>query len=49
MALREIDYAKEGVHDCVIVNDDIDRAYELFRRVALGEEITSDLLPPLDD
>lgn len=49
MALREIEYAKEGAHDLVIVNDDIDRAYELFKKVALGEEITSDTLPPLDD
>jgi len=48
-ALREIEYAKEGAHDYVIVNDDLDRAYELLRRVALGEEITSDPLPPLDD
>lgn len=48
-ALREIEYAKEGAHDLVIVNDDLDRAYEKFRRVALGEPIVSDNLPPLDD
>lgn len=48
-ALMEIEYAKEGAHDLVIVNDDIDRAYELFKKVALGEEIVSDNLPPLDD
>ncbi|KAH9946540.1 guanylate kinase [Amylocystis lapponica] len=48
-ALREVEYAKEGAHDLVIVNDNLDRAYELFKRVALGEEITSDPLPPLDD
>lgn len=48
-ALKEIEYAKEGVHDYVIVNDDLDRAYNLFKRVALGEEIPSDSLPPLDD
>jgi len=49
-ALKEIQYAKEpNVHDLVIVNDDIDRSYEVFKRVALGEEITGDTLPSLDD
>ncbi|KAJ7126558.1 guanylate kinase/L-type calcium channel beta subunit [Mycena crocata] len=49
-ALKEIQYAKEpNVHDLVIVNDDLDRAYELFKKVALGEEIQTDALPPLDD
>ncbi|PCH44404.1 guanylate kinase [Wolfiporia cocos MD-104 SS10] len=48
-ALKEIEYAKEGAHEYVIVNDDLDRTYDLFRRVALGEEIVSDSLPPLDD
>ena len=49
MAQKEIEYAKEGAHDIVIVNDDLDRAYELFKKVALGEEVQSDVLPPLDD
>jgi len=49
-ALKEIEFAKEkGAHDLIIVNDDIDRAYELFKKVALGDEIVSDELPPLDD
>ncbi|KAK7031335.1 guanylate kinase-like domain-containing protein [Favolaschia claudopus] len=49
-ALKEIEYAKEPrVHDLVIVNEDLDKAYELFKKVALGEEIVSDTLPPLDD
>ncbi|KAI0065640.1 guanylate kinase [Artomyces pyxidatus] len=49
-ALNEIAYAKEpGAHDVVIVNDDLDRAYQLFKRVALGEKIEGDTLPPLDD
>ncbi|KAH9479595.1 Guanylate kinase [Psilocybe cubensis] len=49
-ALKEIQYAKEdNAHDLVIVNDDLDRAYDLFKKVALGEEIVSDTLPPLDD
>lgn len=49
MALKEVDYAKEGAHDLVIVNDDLERAYDLFKKVALGEQIESDSLPPLDD
>ncbi|KAK7679471.1 hypothetical protein QCA50_017525 [Cerrena zonata] len=48
-ALKEIDYAKEGAHELVIVNDDLDRAYSLFEKVALGEKVECDALPPLDD
>jgi guanylate kinase len=50
MALKEVEFAKEpGVHDMVIVNDDLDRAYGLFKQVALGESVEGDKLPPLDD
>lgn len=50
MALKEIAFAKEpDVHDVVIVNDDLDRAYELLESVARGEKIAGDVLPPLDD
>lgn len=49
-ALREIEFAKQtGVHDVVIVNDDLDRAYTLFKKVALGETVEGDELPPLAD
>jgi guanylate kinase len=48
-ALREIAYAKEGAHDVVVVNDTVDRAYDLLKKVALGEKIDGDALPPLDD
>ncbi|KAJ6457174.1 P-loop containing nucleoside triphosphate hydrolase protein [Mycena vitilis] len=49
-ALKEIEYAKQpNVHDLVIVNDNFDRAYELFKKVALGEDIIADALPSLDD
>lgn len=49
-ALAEIEYAKQpNAHDLVIVNDDLDRAYELFKKVALGEEIVSDALPTFED
>lgn len=51
IALKEIAYAKEpGVHDLVIVNDDVNRAYDLLEKIALGENnVTADQLPPLDD
>ncbi|KAJ4473749.1 guanylate kinase/L-type calcium channel beta subunit [Lentinula aciculospora] len=49
-ALKEIQYAKEPrVHDLVVVNDDLDRAYHLFKQIALGENVGGDKLPPLDD
>jgi guanylate kinase len=49
-AVKEIQFAKElQVHDIVIVNDDLDRAYNLFKKVALGEKLTGDVLPLLDD
>jgi guanylate kinase len=47
-ASREIEYAKAGAHDLVIVNDDLDRAYALFEKVALGETTPSDTLPNLE-
>ncbi|KAF8638942.1 hypothetical protein AX16_010416 [Volvariella volvacea WC 439] len=49
-ALAEIKYAKQPqAHDVVIVNDDLERAYGLFKRVALGERISGDGLPPLNE
>jgi len=48
-AYNEIEYAKQKMHDYVIVNDDLDRAYSIFKQLALGEEdVKSDELPPLD-
>ncbi len=44
-AIGEIKYAVEGGHDVVIVNDDLDRAYGLLEKVALGEEVEGDKLP----
>jgi len=51
IALKEIAYAKQpGVHDLVIVNDDVERAYSLLEKIALGEgNVAADALPPLDD
>jgi guanylate kinase len=49
-ALKEIQFAKEpNIHDLVIINDDLDRAYDLFKRVAQGEKVVGDALPPLND
>ena len=49
-ALNEISYAKEpGAHDMIIVNDNLDRAYSLFKKVALGEKIVTDILPVFND
>ncbi|KAI0255764.1 guanylate kinase [Lactifluus subvellereus] len=49
-ALLEIEYAKlPGAHDHIIVNDDYERAYALFKSVALGNSISNDPLPPLEE
>lgn len=49
-ALAEIDFARQpGTCDYVIVNDNLDSAYASFKKLALGEEIESDFIPPLDD
>jgi len=50
-ALNEIAYARTGPEavDIVVVNDDLDRAYGLLEKVALGEEVEGDELPSLDD
>jgi guanylate kinase len=48
-ALVELEYAQlPSAHDHIIVNDDLDRAYALFKSVALGNSITSDPLPALE-
>jgi guanylate kinase len=49
-ALLELEYAQlPGAHDHIIVNDDLDRAYALFRAVALGNPVASDALPALEE
>jgi guanylate kinase len=47
-ALSEIKYATEGGHEVVIVNDDVDRAYALLEKIALGEKIEGDKLPSFE-
>lgn len=47
-AVKEIDYAREpGVHDVVVVNDDIEKAYEKLKKIALAESSEGDSLPDL--
>jgi guanylate kinase len=49
-AIREIEYARTpGVHDIIIVNDDLDRAFKAFEKVALGDTQSADTLPALND
>jgi len=48
-ALLELEYAQlPGAHDHIITNDNLDRAYALFKSVALGYPVTSDRLPELE-
>jgi guanylate kinase len=38
-AKKELEYAKtEGVHDQVVINDDLDKAYKEVERFCLGED-----------
>jgi len=49
-ARAEIEYARQpGTCDYVIVNDDLDRAYASFKKIALGQDVESEVIPPLDD
>jgi len=49
-ALEEIAYARgAGVHDVLIVNDELDRAYALLEKVALGEDLKGDVMPGLEE
>lgn len=49
-AVNEISYAKEpGSYDAVLINDDLERAYKLLEKIALGESREGDVMPPLDD
>jgi len=50
-ARREIEYARQpGTFDYVIVNDDLDTAYQKFKSIANGEiDARGDQMPLLDD
>jgi guanylate kinase len=49
-AKNEIRYAQEpGVHDAIVVNDDLERAYQVFKAFALDEEdVEGDLMPEFE-
>ena len=48
--MREIEYAKTpGVHDIIIVNDNIEKAFQAFEKVALGDSSPVDALPDFTD
>jgi len=45
-AEKEIEYAQEpGVHDAFVENDDLERAYEVFKNLALGHTSEGDPFP----
>ncbi|TDL23577.1 guanylate kinase [Rickenella mellea] len=46
-AVTEMEYAASGAHDIVIVNDNLERAYGIFKSIALGDCTQSDILPKL--
>lgn len=50
-ALKEIAYVKDDpkVVDAIVINDDLDRAYGLLEKLALGHDVKGDALPALDD
>lgn len=49
MAAQELQFAREGKHDVTVVNDNLDRAYALFRQVATGHLVAGgDALPPAE-
>jgi guanylate kinase len=50
-ALNEIAYVKDDpkVVNVVVVNDELDRAYNLLETIALGNEVEGDTLPDLTD
>ena len=48
-AISELKYAREpGVIDMVVLNDDIERAYTVFKPIALGETREGDPMPELE-
>jgi guanylate kinase len=48
--LHEIEYATTpGMHDIIIVNDNLDKAFDAFEKVALGDSSPVDALPEFTD
>jgi guanylate kinase len=47
-AIAEIQYAQQpNIYDAVVVNDELDRAYDVFKKIALGEAREADPMPAL--
>ncbi|GAA93703.1 uncharacterized protein L969DRAFT_53591 [Mixia osmundae IAM 14324] len=46
----EIEYARTGAYDTVIVNDDLDKAYQKLKAVAVEDRLEADSkVPPMDE
>lgn len=49
-AVGELDYAKSGAFDVVVVNDDLERAYNVLKQVIIeGKTEAGDKLPHFED
>lgn len=49
-AVGELDYAKSGAFDVVVVNDDLERAYNVLKQVIIeGKTEAGDKLPDFED
>lgn len=48
-AIGELEYAKTGAFDLVVVNDDLDRAYGVLRKVIVDGATEADKLPSFEE
>ncbi|KAL8280623.1 hypothetical protein RQP46_006946 [Phenoliferia psychrophenolica] len=48
-AIGELEYAKTGAFDVVVVNDDLERAYGVLRKVIVDGEVEGDKLPSFEE
>lgn len=48
-AIAEFEYAQQpDIYDAVVVNDDLARAYEAFKKISLGESRAADSMPAIE-
>ena len=47
-AIGEVEYAKTGAFDIVVVNDDLERCYSVLRKVLVEGQTTGDVLPSFE-
>jgi guanylate kinase len=47
-AVGELEYAKSGAFDVVVVNDDLERAYKVLKEVVVEGKKVGDRLPDFD-